>query len=178
MNDSFSTPLNQLMNQPPSYAEILHNEQSNAPSGTSGSITGPRDIQAPLGPDLRQPPQMPSQKHQELQAPVFEQNFMDFPVQEQITSNKIPVVDSNNTPDEKTNGGLFDDIFNQNTQYDILYIIAAGVFMHSDVVQRMIRTYWPSLYNGTQMTMTGILLQCALLGMMFVLIRHLSSIKK
>jgi hypothetical protein len=181
MNDNFSTPLNQLMNQPPSYAEILatENKQQNS--------LVPSQHPPPLGPDLRPPPSvMPSASAMEPTMPMMNDSAdsfgLNFPQQENISSNRIPSVDtmSNIGKQEKepSKGSLFDEMFNPNTQYELLYIIGAGVIMNSEAVQTMIRNYWPSLFDGTKLTMSGILIQAAIIGILFVVIRHLSSVKK
>ena len=128
MNDNFSTPLNQLMNQPPSYAEILatENKQQNSLVPSQQQQQPP-----PLGPDMRPPPSvMPSASAMEPAMPMMNDSVgsfgLNFPQQENISSNRIPSVDtmSNIGKQEKepSKGSLFDEMFNPNTQYELSLI--------------------------------------------------------
>ena len=67
------------------------------------------------------------------------------------------------------------DIFDKSAQYDIAYIAGAGLLINSDYIQGMMREYIPSLFADGSLTTTGVLVQFAVVGVLFVLLRHFMS---
>lgn len=114
------------------------------------------------------PPPMQQQPMQQMQ-PMQMQYNPNIPMEPM----EVPKLEEPKTKSEPVNA-----IFNKRAQYELMYIIIAGIILNSDMVQKMLIRNIPMLFNAEgHNTLFGTVFQTAVLGVVFLVLRHFTSVQ-
>lgn len=127
--------------------------------------------------DMLQSANEPTMDSSPIEQMPVQQPMQQMPPMQMQYNPTIPVEPEKSIPEVKKSNDSVKDVFNKRAQYELMYIIIAGIILNSDMIQKLLIRNIPMLFNTEgNNTLFGTVFQTAILGIIFIILRHFTSV--